>query len=186
MPIPDLKCLGAAGVRQLEFGEISLLGLSAAKPKHSQCWVCSLKGSCSCHEALLIRELRELHILRKTKIGKTPDLRMVTPCSPPSSSWGHFITSLGGVTAVLGCGPQLQPGWAGTATVTVTAAWQCPSSPAALLQPRVGKEGWGFHVQGQLCVPVLCLRCLIFLSVPAVCSIPGSPCSHSSPAAWAR
>lgn len=97
----------AAGIWR---GDLHFGVLFTAKPKHSQLLGLEFgaKGNCSCCEALqlpwtLPRNSGKLQVLGKIKIGKTTDLRMVTPCSPCQQLLGHFITSLGRVTAEQQC-----------------------------------------------------------------------------------
>lgn len=126
----------AAGIwRDLTFG-----ALFAAKPEHSQCWVCSLKGSCPCCFPGLIRELRELQILRKTKTGKTTELRMVTPCSPPSST-SSLPLVVSQLSSSAGCGQGL----AELALPLSLSLSQQPGSVPAFQQPccspKLGRMG---------------------------------------------
>lgn len=84
-----------SGSWNLERRDLHLGALFAAKPKPfpAPSLEFGVKGNCSCHEALLLpwacpRNSRELQVLRKIKIGKTTDGRVVTPFSLASSSWG--------------------------------------------------------------------------------------------------
>lgn len=113
--------MSAAGIWR---GEVSVLGLSAAEPGAFPAPGFGVLGGAALGAASLgsSQELREPQILRKTKIGKTTDVRVVTPCPHPSSSWGHFVTSLVWGTEQQGW-MWPGPGWAGTVPVPVTTAW---------------------------------------------------------------